>query len=102
HGVGAVGLGRPDRVVAQPLDLAHEVHVERHARPGVTQSQRESHTNLLDWRRTSAGGAPSFRSPRAWGPQPPAGPAARTAGRRPAAPPRHRNRLMMTRPRRKP
>ena len=36
--------------------------------------------------RASAGGAISSRSPRAWGPQPPAGPAARTAApRRPAA-----------------
>src|SRR5207253_11161781 len=37
-------------------------------------------------RRASAGGASSYRSPRVWGPQPPAGPAARTAARRrPAA-----------------
>jgi DNA-binding response OmpR family regulator len=36
--------------------------------------------------RASAGGASSYRAPRAWGPQPPAGPAARTAApRRPAA-----------------
>jgi adenosylcobyric acid synthase len=37
-------------------------------------------------RRASAGGATSYCSPRAWGPQPPAGPPARTAApRRPAA-----------------
>src|SRR5437879_5640164 len=85
--LGVTGLDRDlvERVHEALAIDGHVIDVLLQGQPLLEPFFRD-HRRLSIGGRAAAGGATSYRSPRAWGPQPPAGPAARTAApRRPAA-----------------
>jgi enoyl-CoA hydratase/carnithine racemase len=101
-GVCTVTLNRPDRLNAVTTtmlgelgeawdradadDAVRAVIVTGAGRAFCAGADLGAGGATFDYRRASAGGDSSDRSPRAWGPQPPGGPAARSAApRRPAA-----------------